>query len=241
MSSHRAPVAAAHGSTDDAGAVTAVALGGRALAVLTGVGLVLGAGLGGVLEPLVVWADAVLVPLPWLRDLLLGAPAAPEVGVVAVLGGAAGVWCWERWRQDVGVVEVSADGIGVARHGHERFVPRAAVEHVHADGDDLVVLGCGGRQLLRCPADALLRRTGAALRAAGYPWSDDGDPYAGEWRRWVQGRPGTPHGADALLVRRRTALGDEDPATADALASELGTLGVAVRDRRDRQEVRRTG
>ncbi|KSW29196.1 hypothetical protein [Cellulomonas sp. B6] len=242
MSSHRVPVAAARGATGvDAGRATAVALSGRALAVLTGTGLVLGAALGSVTGPLVTWADRTLLPVPLLRDVVLATPAGPQVAVVAVVGGAVGAWCWERWRRDVGVVEVTAEGIGVVRHGHERFVARAAVEHVHTDGDDLVVLGAGGRQLLRCPADALLRRTGRALRAAGYPWSEDGDPHADEWRRWAQGRPGMPDGADALLVRRRAALGDEDPATVDALTSELGTIGVAVRDRRGAQQIRRTG
>lgn len=218
--------------------MTTVALTPRSAAVLAACGAALGAALGLALSPVVTWADGVGVPVPWFLDLLLRTPRWVEAAVPAVLGALLGAWVWEEWRKETLTLTVEPDGLVVRTDGHARWVPREDVGTVHRDGDDLVVLDPRGAQVVRADADVLVRRAAAALRDAGYPWSDDGDPHADGWTTWVAGRPGTPPGADDLLARRRAALAAKDRATAAELAAALAAAGVAVRDRHGEQQVR---
>ncbi len=217
---------------------TTVTLTYRSAAVLAAGGGLLGAALGLALTPVVTWAADVGVPVPWFLDLLLRTPRWAEAAVPAVVGVVLALWVWEEWRKDTLQLTVEPDGLVVRSGGHARFVARDDVGTVHGDGDDLVVLDPAGRQVVRADADVLLRRCAAALRAAGYPWRQDGDPHAADWTTWVAGRPGTPPGADDLLGRRRAALAADDHAGAQELAATLASMGVAVRDRRGEQHVR---
>ncbi|WP_168800438.1 YqeB family protein [Cellulomonas telluris] len=220
---------------------TTVTLTPRSAAVLAVCGAVLGAALGLALTPLATWADRVGVPVPWFLDLLMRTPRWVEVAAPAVVAAVLGLWVWDEWRKETLSLTVEPDGLVVRHAGHARYVPRTQVGTVHRDGDDLVVLDERGGQLVRADADVLLRRAAAALRDAGYPWSDDGDPYAAAWTTWVAGRPGTPSGADDLLARRRAAVAAKDHAAAQELAAALAAVGVAVRDRRGEQQVRTVG
>ncbi|UZN02915.1 hypothetical protein [Cellulomonas sp. S1-8] len=205
---------------------------------LAAVGAALGAGLGAALDPLAAWAEGNSLPLPWVLHLLTRTPRWAEVVVPALVGAAGGLWVWAEWRKDVLQLTVEPDGLIVRQRGQARYAARADVATVHADGDDLVVLDAHGGQVVRAEADVVLRRAAAALRAADYPWSDDGDPHADDWRTWVPGRPGLPEDADDLLRRRRTALQAKEHATLQDLADALARAGVAVRDRAGEQQVR---
>jgi hypothetical protein len=73
-----------------------------------------------------------------------------------------------------------------------------------------------------------------AFIAHGYSWRADGDPYAAEFRLWIEQTPGLPEGANALFTARAKAIAARsDDAT--ALRAELLRLGIVVREEKHRQ------
>nr|WP_258545163.1 hypothetical protein [Micromonospora provocatoris] len=64
---------------------------------------------------------------------------------------------------------------------------------------------------------------------------DRAGPHRDAYRRWVEGLPGLPPGADALLRARQRALDGGHDGEARELHGELARLGVVVRDEGKRQ------
>ncbi len=128
-------------------------------------------------------------------------------------------------------VTVSPERIRLEGDEYDATFDRAEVTAVFADRNQLVLLGHGTGELARRPSELDKKALAAAFARHGYPWHD-GDPHAGEYRRWVPGMAGLPPGADALLLARA-----EKPDSADAreLRAELVRLGVVVRDEKRKQ------
>ncbi|WP_239123652.1 YqeB family protein [Rhizocola hellebori] len=161
---------------------------------------------------------------PWatIGALALGAIA----GVVVALLAAA----------DVLQVRVGGDTVAVSRGGKPaREFPRASVTGVFQDAKHLVLLGEGTAELLREKHDLTEARLRQAFTAHGWPWLPDGDPWAGQYRRFVDDDPDLPPAANALLKARAVAVSKDDGHDLAELRQELTKLGVVVRDEKKRQ------
>lgn len=182
----------------------------------------------------------------WLAGVPFGVLAAParfvdglEGGWVApaVVGAGALLGFALAWIAVAEALVVTVDGAGVAltRGTTRRVVPRGEVTAVFHDSGRLVLLGRRGEELAREKHDLDRGPLAAAFRAHGYPWRDDGDPFAGQFRRWVEGVDGLPPGADPLLAARQRALEKGDATDAADLRRDLADLGVVVREDGKRQ------
>lgn len=194
---------------------------------------------GAVLAWLLKLAAGWVASLPWapfqgLFKLVASLPE-PQATIVAVLVGiAAGVVFVVLAERDYATVGVDDDQVTITRGGSSRTVSRSSIAAAYLDGKQLVLLGQDTRELARQGGDLDLKGVRAALTAHGYPWRD-GDPHADDYRRWVEGLPGLPTGADALLRARARALHEDNADDAAQLREELGTMGVVVRDEDKRQ------
>ena len=132
-------------------------------------------------------------------------------------------------------VIISRENVVLTRKGSSQTLEGATVRGVFCEGKQLVVLGRYAEELAREPCDLREQRVAEAFGRHGYRWLD-GDPYAGEFRRWVPGTTALPPEASALLQARREALDDKDAADdVRELREELARLGVVVRDDKSRQ------
>ncbi len=201
----------------------------------------LGIGVGRLLLFAVGWlAGLEWVPLPGPVKLVASIPEPyATLGAVAV-GGVAGLVLAHLAAKDRLVVSVAADRVTLTRGGVPTEFEPEAVGAVFLDRGHLVLLGRSTEELTRQSCDLKVAGLEDAFRSHGYPWHD-GDPHAAVYRRWVEGLPDLPPGADALLRARRRALDKGDKDDVDDLRRELNQLGIAVREEKKRQYVRRTG
>lgn len=202
---------------------------------------VLGAGLGWLLTLAAGWvADLPVAPFQGVFKAIdqMAEPYATAVALgVGLLAGLALAYLAAR---DALTVTVSGGAVTLTRgDGSTRSVPRTSVATAYLDGKQFVLLGRAGQELAREKSDLDAGQLREALRGHGYPWHDGGDPYRDEYRRWVPDTPDLPAGADALLKARAKALEKGDGDDAADLRSELGKLGVVVRDEKKRQYWRR--
>jgi hypothetical protein len=175
---------------------------------------------------------------PILRGPLRAAASLPEpyatVGAIA-LGGIAGLVLAYLAAADELTVTVTHDKVALRRGGGTREVSRADIAVAFVEDKRLVLLGGSGEELTREKCELPARRLGEAFAAHGVPWRPDGDPHRDAYRRWVEGVPELPPGADPLFRARDRALGKGDKDDAEQLRAELGRLGVVVRDEGKRQ------
>lgn len=196
---------------------------------------VLGVGAGCLVTAVAGWVGS----LPWfpyqgplrLVDSLDDTPA--TIGGIAV-GVVAGLVLAVMAEDDYLKITVGPDEVTVVRGDLTRTVDRDQVEAAFLDGKTLVLLGERGREVLREQGDLNVKQVPDAFRTHGYNWLD-ADPYADEYRRWVEDMPGLPDGVNALLAARGRALDKGDKQDAAQLHRELARLGVVVRDEGKRQ------
>jgi hypothetical protein len=202
----------------------------------------LGLAAGWLLKSVAGWVAS----LPWVPfqgpfELVASAPE-PHASIGAlVVGGLAGLVLAILAALDRLTVTVADDQLTLTRGGVTRTVERPLVEAVFLDGKRLVLLGRATEELAREPSDLEADRLGDAFLAHRYPWRADGDPYRDQYQRWVDGVPGLPASADALLRARARALDKGDGDEAAKLRADLARLGVVVRDEDKRQYWRRSG
>ncbi|MFC3520771.1 hypothetical protein ACFPZ0_04650 [Streptomonospora nanhaiensis] len=201
---------------------------------------VVGGALGALLKPLSDWA----LSLPWFpfegpMRLVTSIPDTPATIGGTVVGVIAGLVLAMIGEHEAGTVAVTDEEVTVTANGRTRTAPRERVSAVFKDGKRLVLLDPRGGELASGVVDLKPHRLAQAFRAHGYPWRGDGDPHAGDFRRWVPGLPELPAGAHALLAARAKALEKDQSSDAEDLREELSTLGVVVRDDRNRQYFRR--
>jgi hypothetical protein len=161
---------------------------------------------------------------PWaaIGALTLGAIA----GVVVALFAA----------DDVLTVVVSDDTVTVSRGGKPAAeFARDRVTGVFQDAKHLVLLGTGTKELMREKHDLAESPLRQAFETHGWPWLPEGDPHAGQYRRFVNDDPDLPPAANAMLKARAAAMSKDDGHDLAELRAELGKLGVVVRDERKRQ------
>ncbi|GAA4910634.1 hypothetical protein LX16_2683 [Stackebrandtia albiflava] len=201
---------------------------------------VIGVGLGFTVRPLVDWAVDALGGAPGPLRLLAQLPTGWAVAATTVLGVLVGLWLAHATVHDTLKVTVTPSAVRLSQKKNERHIARDAVGAVFKDGRELVFLDAATRRLGHGDAaDLSAERLRRAFTRFGYPWRDGGDPYAADFRRWVDGMPGLDDRANTLLRRRSRALTDDREGTAADLLDELQGLGLIVRDRDGRQEYRR--
>lgn len=176
------------------------------------------------------------VPLEDLFDLAASA-GEPwlSIGAIAV-GVLLGLGLAFLGHADSLTVVIAEDTVTTTRGGKDRTVATADVAGVFRDGKYLVLLDGDGAELLREKSDIARERMRQDFVDCGFTWLD-ADPHADEWRRWVDGTPDLPKGANALLRTRAKELKKLDPDLADVNA-ELRRLGVMVRDEKGKQHWR---
>ncbi|MQA81692.1 MAG: hypothetical protein GEV10_24980 [Streptosporangiales bacterium] len=210
--------------------------------VLMWVGLPLvGAGAGFGLSRLVDW----LLGLPWtpfegpLR-LLQSIPAPFDIIAPIAVGAVAGLVLAGIGDSEMLIVTVAGDEVTLKRGDTTRSLHAASVAGVFVEGKQLVLLGRHDDELAREKSDLAATALREAFTAHGYDWLP-ADPHRDAFRRWVEGTPDLPAGADALLRARSRALekGKKDELT--ELRDELARLGVVVREDDKTQYWRRSG
>ncbi|RDI44497.1 YqeB family protein [Nocardia mexicana] len=204
-------------------------------------GLALGCGVGFALPAVGQWLLDTVESAPGPVRVAMKLPPALLVPIAAVLGTVGGALLFEVARKESPTLSVADDHIELSRNDRARYIERGTIGAVFREGPDLVLTDHRDLRLARCKAsDLRADEIARAFRERGYPWRDRDDPLAEHYVTWVDGRPETGAKVDALLRSRRRALDDDKPGTVEEVEEQLTALGVDVRDRKGRQEIRLT-
>ncbi|MGV9978533.1 YqeB family protein [Micromonospora wenchangensis] len=195
----------------------------------------LGAAVGGLLPLVADWVAG----LPWAPvqgwfELVAGLPYRRALAGGVTLGVLAGLFVAHVGTRERLIVTVDRSGVRWRRDGVEGELPRRTVTAVFVDGRELVLLGPAGAELTRERSDLSRRRLRDAFDGHGWPWRD-ADPHRDAYRRWVEGLPDLPPGADPLLRARQRAVDADRGRDVRELRGELARIGVVVRDEGGRQ------
>ncbi|WP_068166424.1 YqeB family protein [Rhodococcus phenolicus] len=204
------------------------------------IGLLLGCGVGFVLNPIGSWVLELLGGVPAPVRIAMTLPLVWQVPVLGVLGGLLGLFVAAEGEKAALKLTVSDDRLIFDQHGHTRVVPRGTISAIFADGKDLVVNGAADRQIVRYKAtDISIDAVADALRTHRYPWTGATDPHEHEYSPWVDGSGETTEDEDHAFRARRRALEKKDRHDAESALDRLHSFGLVVRDRRGGQEFRR--
>jgi hypothetical protein len=165
------------------------------------------------------------IPEPWATIAALG------------IGAVAGAGLALLWAAEMMSVDVAHDRVVLRRDDLVFDFGRAQVESAFVDGKQLVLLSPGGAELARETSDLSRSRLEQAFTGQGYRWRD-ADPFADEFRMWVEHAPELPAEVNALFTARRKAISSYEHEEAAELAREIRKRGVSVRDEKKRQYYR---
>lgn len=165
------------------------------------------------------------IPEPWATIAALG------------IGAVAGAALALLWAAEMMSVDVAHDRIVLRKDDLVFDFGRAQVESAFVDGKQLVLLSPSGAELARETSDLSRTRLEQAFTGQGYRWRD-ADPFAGEFRMWVEHAPELPAEVNALFTARRKAISSYEHEEAAELAREIRKRGVSVRDEKKRQYYR---
>ncbi|MEU7480634.1 hypothetical protein AB0A63_31965 [Lentzea sp. NPDC042327] len=165
------------------------------------------------------------LPEPWVT---IGAP---------VVGAGLGFVFALIWAADMLSVDVGHDRVALHRDDRSFEFTRAEVESAFSEGRQLVLLGTNGAELARESTDISASRLEQAFTGQGYRWRD-ADPFADDFRLWVEDTPGLPPDVNALLAARKKAITRYEHGEAAELAREVRKRGVCVKDKKKRQYYR---
>ncbi|PWK81985.1 hypothetical protein C8D88_115101 [Lentzea atacamensis] len=165
------------------------------------------------------------IPEPWVTIAAL-AVGALGGGVLALL-----------WAAEMMSVEVSHDRVRLKKDDKIFDFGRDQIESVFAEGKQLVLLSPSGAELARESSDLSRARLEQAFTGQGYRWLD-ADPFADDYRMWVEHAPDLPADVNALFTARRKAISKYEHEEAAELAREIRKRGVCVKDEKKRQYYR---
>lgn len=206
--------------------------------VFTVIGAVVGLVLAFLVGPLVNWLVDMFDSAPVLLRALDQLSLAWVLPILVAFGGIAGFVICTSWMDDSGAVEVADWGITLHRKGDDRFLSRERMTLVVASGKELVVLDGDAEVYRGGIEDEMVPGLRTALADHGYPPLVDTDPFDTDFTDWVDGDGRKDAAVDDLLRARRRALSDKRDGEADAALEKLRAAGVAVRDRKGRQQYR---
>lgn len=202
---------------------------------------VAGAAVGFVLSLLVDW----LLTLPWIPfegplRLLQQIPAPFDTIAPIAVGAVAGLVLAAVGDSEMLSVTVADDQVSLKRGDKIRAIHASSISGVFLEGKQLVLLGQHAEELARESFDLTASAFREPFESHGYTWLP-ADPHKDEYRRWVEGTPDLPPGADALLRARSRALEKGKKDDLAELRDELAALGVVVREDDKVQYWRRSG
>lgn len=201
------------------------------LVVLPLLGLFLGLGILAIAD----WvAGLAWAPFQGPFQLVAEAPRPAATIVVLALGAVAGLVFGLVVLGDSLVIEVTEEAVVLRRGDTVTRVERTELGSVHLDAKELVFLDETGLEVARVASDLPVDRVRSSLVEARHPWRDS-DPFADDFRRWVEDTPDLTGAANAVLAARARALGKGEAKDAADLRRELIKLGLVLRDRDDRQ------
>lgn len=176
-------------------------------------------------------------PFQGVFELVTEMPEPWATLVAVAVGVVAGVVFALFWAREMMSVEVSHARVTLRRDDKTFDFGRDEVESVFADGKQLVLLSPAGAELAREKSD--LSRTGLerAFTEQGYRWRA-ADPFAQDFRMWIEHAPDLPADVNALFTARRKAISKYETEEAAELAREIRKRGVSVRDEKKRQYYR---
>lgn len=162
----------------------------------------------------------------------------PWVTVAALaIGAVAGAVLALMWAAEMMSVEVSHDRVTLKKDDKTFGFGRDEVESVFAEGKQLVLLSPSGAELVRETSDLSRTKLADAFTGQGYRWRD-ADPFADDFKMWVEHAPELPADVNALFTARRKAISKYENEEAAELAREIRKRGVYVKDQKKRQYYR---
>ncbi|GAB3192809.1 YqeB family protein [Nesterenkonia suensis] len=204
---------------------------------------VAGAAMGGlaamVIGPTAAWMMTRLESPPTLVEQLDQVRLAWSVPTLMVLGAVIGLAISRSRDRGAGRLTIDSQTVTLDHRGESSVLRhRDITEAFLADGD-LVLLGRGGHELTRAPAeDGLASELKEALAMYGLPWSGGADPRDTEFHPWADHSRELDAELHAMLRDRRRALETGDDERAESLHDQLAAHGVLVRDRPGAQQIR---
>ncbi|GAA1206249.1 YqeB family protein [Prauserella alba] len=207
------------------------------IAVPVAVGALLGFAGGPLFRGLANVLEGTPIGAPGWLHLLGDLPLGWSVTVMTGLGVVAGVVLTLFTFREALSLRVFDDHVESQVEGREAWTERAGTTAVFRDRATLVFLRRDAAPA-RLPGAQDLRERDlrAAFDRHSWPWRD-GDPYAGEYERWVDGSPGFTADEHTLL-RRRLDAGKDEAARIEA-DDALFAAGLVARTDKKQLHVRR--
>ncbi|MFS8098437.1 hypothetical protein LFM09_15000 [Lentzea alba] len=153
------------------------------------------------------------------------------------LGAAAGGLLALLWAAEMMSVEISHERVTLKKDDKTFDFGRNQVESAFADGKQLVLLSPSGAELARETSDLSRAKLEAAFTGQGYRWRAE-DPFAADFKMWVEHAPELAADVNALFTARRKAISKYEHEEAAELAREIRKRGVYVKDQKKRQYYR---
>lgn len=154
-----------------------------------------------------------------------------------VLGAALGFVFALIWATEMMAVEVAHDRVVLRKDDKSFDFGRNEIESAFAEGKQLVLLSPSGAELARETSDLSSAKLERAFTEQGYRWRAR-DPFADDFRLWVEHTPDLPADVNALLTARRKAIEKYENEEAAELAREIRKRGVYIKDTKKRQYYR---
>ncbi|MFC0624538.1 YqeB family protein [Kribbella deserti] len=165
------------------------------------------------------------------------------VGILMLAGLIGGLLLAAVALEDSLKVTVTDTEVELLKNTKTQTVRRSDLALAFLDGKELVLQDATSRELAREKHDQLASgraKFGPAFRQHGYAWSEDGDPHANAFSRWIEDHPDVPPAVNAVLKARAKAIaaGDKGKADVREFRQEVGKLGYVVRDEHGKQYIR---
>lgn len=150
--------------------------------------------------------------------------------IIALLGLIVGLVVASTAVKEMLVVTIGDEEVQLDKDGHKQIIGRKEIDTVFLDGQQLVILGKSGYELVREKIDETPKIVVDGFKRHGYVWSTGGDPFKDEYRRWVPDTPDISPSANAVMKAREKALQKKETKEMKELRNELMKLGIVVRD-----------
>ncbi|CAM5348167.1 YqeB family protein [Corynebacterium variabile] len=206
--------------------------------IFTVVGAVLGLVLAFLVGPLVGWLVDLFGEAPVILRALDQLSLAWVLPILVAFGGIAGFVICTAWMDDSGAIEVADWGITLHHKTDDRFLSKDRMTLLVASEKEFVVLDGDAEVYRGGIEDEMVPGLRAALEEHDYPPLADADPFAADFTDWIDGDGRKDAAVDDLLRARKRALADKKDGEAEAALEKLRAAGVAVRDRKGRQQYR---
>lgn len=157
-----------------------------------------------------------------------------EVAIQAAIFAVAGALFSVEILRRSARVTIGAGEVSLRTGDREVTVPRAEIDSVFMERNELIILDRESRQTFRGESQADPGPLRTTFLEYGYPWRDD-DPFTDLYRPWVPESGELPVAVEAVLSARALAVRKKAGEEAAQLRGSLEKLGYAIRDDGDRQ------